>query len=127
MASWLLCMRCTERASCPYIEYTKYSESYNITLQPLEFLHTNYNKKKDIFVIDEAVGKKENLHWDFNFNKICNLINIMEELLGKPFDLKDYLDDFLEIHRTLLKHTSSPPAPYDLVLPPIMNPPSIVC
>ena len=102
----IICKKCHMKKGCEYHNYPLKASTCRISLQPLEFLYTNYNEDKDIFVIDEAISKNENLLWDFKYSKLSELIKIIEALSGKSYELKGHLPLLLEIHRTLMEHTS---------------------
>jgi len=101
-----LCSKCRKTSSCRYYEYTNNSKKYRITLQPLEFLFTSYNSDKDIFILDEAVDKKERRLWNFSWPRLDNFIEKIEEISGKRYIFRDYFNSILDFHRTLLQHSS---------------------
>jgi len=101
-----LCKGCSKRTICEYYTYTQKVHTYRISLQPLEYLYPRYNDDKDVFIIDEAISKSERLHWDFKYNRLCELTETVAKLSGKPHPLKQYVSYILEIHRTLMQHTS---------------------
>ncbi len=111
-SSQLLCSSCIHKDDCEYHDYTHNAKKYRITLQPLEFLYTKYNEDKDIFVVDEAVSKKESVYWNFNLEKFKRFIHVIERISKESknptetYGLRKYVDTFLEFHQTILKNTS---------------------
>lgn len=102
----LLCKHCEEKSSCKYYDYTNCSSSYRITLQPLEFLFTAINIDKDIFILDEAVSKKEKRLWNFSLTKLKRFIEKIEEITGEDYIFREYFESILDFHRTLLQNSS---------------------
>lgn len=102
----ILCSKCRKTTSCRYYEFTNNSKKYRITLQPLEFLFTSYNSDKDIFILDEAVTKKEIRLWNFSWLKLYTFIEKIEELSGGEYIFREYFKNILEFHRTMLQHSS---------------------
>lgn len=107
-SSRFLCNDCDFREGCEYYEYTHHSDNYRITLQPLEFLYTEYNDEdKDVFVVDETINKKETLFWDFNLEKLNQFISCIKKFTKKDYyALEDYIGELKKFHKTILQENS---------------------
>jgi len=104
----ILCSNCQDRSYCEHYEYKHSANNYRITLQPFEYLSSNLNSDKEIFVVDEALLKVEKLDWSYSLRKLHSFIQIIKDNLTgqEEFNLDRYEESLLNIHKDFLRNCS---------------------